>query len=48
MRDEPIEAGEVAPDFELPASLGKTPLTLRELRGQKVLLAFYLYDFTNT
>jgi peroxiredoxin len=38
--------GEVAPDFEMPASLTPSPLKLSTLRGQKVLLAFYVLDFT--
>lgn len=46
MRETPIEMGEVAPEFSLPASTGVTPLALSSLRGRKVVLAFYLLDFT--
>ncbi len=48
MRDTVITVGETAPDFELPASLGQSPLKLSSLRGQKVVLAFYVLDFTGT
>lgn len=46
MRENPISVGEVAPDFELPASLDPSPLKLSSLNGRKVVLAFYLLDFT--
>ncbi len=46
MRETPITVGEVAPDFSLPASMGKSPLALSDLRGRKVVLAFYLLDFS--
>ena len=48
MSDEPIPVGHVAPDFSLPASSGRTPLVLSDLRGQIVVLAFYVLDFTET
>ena len=43
-----LEAGDIAPDFSLGAHLGPSPLRLAELRGQIVLLAFYVLDFTST
>lgn len=48
MTDEPIAVGQPAPDFSLPASSGRTPLVLSDLRGQIVVLAFYVLDFTET
>ena len=49
-----IEIGQPAPDFTLPSSLpmdkgtpGK-PLSLKDFRGKKVLLAFYPLDFSPT
>ncbi len=48
MADEPIAVGQIAPDFSLPASVGKSPLSLSELRGKVVVLAFYVLDFTET
>jgi len=48
MLTEPIAVGQPAPDFILPASMGLSPLTLSNLRGQRVVLAFYVLDFTNT
>ncbi len=48
MMDEPIAVGQLAPDFSLPASSGRTPLVLSDLRGQIVVLAFYVLDFTET
>ena len=41
-----IEIGQIAPDFTLPASTGPSPLTLSQLRGKIVVLAFYILDFT--
>ena len=40
--------GEPAPDFTLPGVAGavRRDYTLSELRGQKVVLAFYPGDFT--
>ena len=40
-----VDVGDVAPDFELPGSGGKT-YKLSEYRGRKVILAFYPGDFT--
>ena len=40
-----IEAGEKAPDFEAPSTMG--PVKLSDYGGKKnVLLAFYFKDFT--
>lgn len=44
----PIAIGTTAPDFSLPAHLGRSPLSLSDLRGQAVVLAFYVLDFTGT
>lgn len=46
MPDEPIAIGQPAPDFSLPASAGKSPLTLNDLNGKIAVLAFYVLDFT--
>ena len=48
MADEPIAVGQSAPDFSLPASVGDSPLSLSDLRGKVVVLAFYVLDFTET
>ena len=42
------EVGDVAPDFTLPGVHDgeRRDYTLSELRGQKVVLAFYPGDFT--
>ncbi len=48
MTDEPIPVGQPAPDFSLPASTGPSPLSLTDLRGKVVVLAFYVLDFTGT
>jgi peroxiredoxin len=48
MSDEPIAVGQPAPGFSLPASVGPSPLSLADLRGQVVVLAFYVLDFTET
>ncbi len=40
-----IEAGELAPDFTLPNQDGQ-PVSLAELRGHTVVLAFYPADFS--
>jgi peroxiredoxin len=48
MTSEPIAVGQPAPDFTLAASTGPSPLSLAELRGQIVVLAFYVLDFTST
>lgn len=42
---EPLAAGNPAPDFTLPSDDGQK-VTLSELRGQKVVLAFYPADFS--
>lgn len=42
---EPLAAGSQAPDFTLPSDDGQE-VTLSELRGQKVVLAFYPADFS--
>ena len=43
-----IEIVAFAPDFSLEAHLGPSPLRLADLRGQIVVLAFYVLDFTST
>ena len=43
-----LEAGDFAPDFSLQAHIGPSPLRLADLRGQIVVLAFYVLDFTST
>lgn len=48
MTDGLIEVGQPAPDFSLPAHTGRSPLSLADLRGQVVVLAFYVLDFTGT
>lgn len=48
MPDEPIAVGQPAPDFSLPSTGEKSPLSLTELRGKVVVLAFYVLDFTDT
>lgn len=44
----PIAVGQPAPGFALPAHTGRSPLSLDDLRGQVVVLAFYVLDFTST
>ena len=39
------EVGTTAPDFTLPAHVGHD-ITLSELRGKKVVLLFYVFDFS--
>lgn len=39
------EVGSVAPDFTLPAHTD-TEVTLSSLRGKKVALLFYVFDFS--
>ena len=48
MPDEIVAAGQPAPPFSLPASIGPSPLSLSDLRGKIVVLAFYVLDFTST
>lgn len=50
MLAQPIEAGQPAPDFSLPATTGKSPLSLTEVlaASQLAVLAFYVLDFTGT
>jgi thioredoxin-dependent peroxiredoxin len=40
-----VDAGDAAPDFELPGTGGKT-YRLSDYRGRKLVLAFYPGDFT--
>jgi peroxiredoxin Q/BCP len=40
-----VDAGDTAPDFELPGTGGKT-YKLSDYRGRKLVLAFYPGDFT--
>jgi peroxiredoxin len=42
-----LRVGDVAPDFILRAHDG-TEVTLSKLRGQRVVLAFFAFAFTNT
>jgi len=48
MLDQPIAVGQPAPNFSLPASVGKSPLSLEDLRGKIIVMAFYALDFTGT
>ena len=43
-----LAVGDFAPDFTLEAHLEPSPIQLAELRGQIVVLAFYVLDFTGT
>jgi peroxiredoxin len=38
--------GQPAPGFSLPSTLGRS-ISLEELRGKDVVLAFYCYDWGN-
>jgi len=40
------QVGDAAPDFTLPSSASQTPFRLSERRGKKVVILFYLFDFT--
>ncbi len=40
-----LQVGELAPDFALPDQDGK-PFHFGDLRGQSVLMIFYLHDFS--
>lgn len=42
-----LKVGDRAPDFELPAHDGRQ-ITLSELRGKRVVLAFFAFAFTAT
>jgi len=45
--EQPPKVGDSAPDFALPSGGKLTPMKLSDLRGKKkVLLAFYVFDFT--
>jgi peroxiredoxin len=48
MSSTPIAPGALAPGFRLAAHTGRSPLSLSDLRGQVVVLAFYVLDFTGT
>lgn len=48
MADQIIAVGQPAPAFALAAHAGTSPLALADLRGQVVVLAFYVLDFTST
>lgn len=46
MAEEAVEVGQKAPDFTLPATMDDK-VTLSQYQGKKkVLLAFYVLDFT--
>jgi hypothetical protein len=40
------QIGSPAPDFSVPSTAPSGTTSLAELRGKKVVLAFYIYDFT--
>jgi peroxiredoxin len=42
-----LKVGDAAPDFSLRSHDGRE-ITLSKLRGQKVVLAFFAFAFTNT
>lgn len=45
--EQPPKVGDMAPDFAIPSGGKLTPMKLSDLRGKKkVLLAFYVFDFT--
>ncbi|MBZ5535863.1 MAG: redoxin domain-containing protein [Acidobacteriia bacterium] len=45
--EQPPKVGDAAPDFALPSGAKLTPMKLSDMRGKKkVLLAFYVFDFT--
>jgi len=48
MSDNLIVIGQPAPGFSLQASVGPSPLSLADLHGKIVVLAFYVLDFTDT
>ena len=41
MSDQELMVGDFAPDFSLAAHLGPSPLSLADVRGHVVVLAFY-------
>ncbi|MBZ5552927.1 MAG: redoxin domain-containing protein [Acidobacteriia bacterium] len=44
---QPPKVGDTAPDFTLPSGPKLAPMKLSDMRGKKkVLLAFYVFDFT--
>jgi peroxiredoxin len=47
MNNEPLKAGDSAPDFTL-MDENKNPVKLADLRGKKVVLLFYPMDFSPT
>jgi len=47
MDNAPLKVGQPAPDFELP-NQDKKPVKLSDLRGKKVVLIFYPFDFSPT
>ncbi len=48
MPETPLAVGQPAPGFSLSAHTGRSPLSLADLQGQIVVLAFYVLDFTGT
>ena len=48
MSDQELLVGDFAPDFSLAAHLGPSPLSLADVRGHIVVMAFYPLDFTGT
>ena len=48
MSDQELMMGDFAPDFSLAAHISPSPLRLADLRGQVVVLAYYVLDFTST
>jgi hypothetical protein len=45
--EQPPKVGDTAPDFTLPSGAKLAPMKLSDMRGKKkVLLAFYVFDFT--
>ena len=48
MSEQELMVGDFAPDFSLAAHQGPSPLSLADVRGHVVVLAFYPLDFTGT
>lgn len=45
--EQPPKVGDTAPDFTLPSGGKLTPMKLSDMHGKKkILLAFYVFDFT--